>query len=154
MVGIAFAEPPSPRTIRGSSLITTGDATIGGTLTGGAGVIFDADGVVLTTADLDKMIVMTGPGEVALPDMTAAELSSTEVHYVIVFVRDAAEQVEVVVTDATELIVLPGGTALDAGDEANMPTTAMSMATFVYLETGKWYCTSSNGTVTDGGVAD
>jgi len=133
------------------ALTTTGNVSIGGTLTGGLSVISDADGVVLTSSDWGKMVVMTGAGEVALPNGTAADIGK----YILVFVRDASEAVEVVLTDETELFVLTNGTALDAGDECNLPLTAGSMATFVYLETGKWYITgSANGTPTDGGAAD
>lgn len=131
----------------------TGDQTFFGavamaTSASGLIVVSDADGVVLTSADWGKTIWMTGAGEVALPNAGASDIGK----YIIVIVRDASEAVEVVLTDATELFVTTTGTALTAGNEANMGTTALSKTTFVYMETGKWYAFGSP--VTDGGAAD
>lgn len=126
----------------------TFESVVMGTSASGLVVTSDADGVVLTSADWGKVIWMTGAGEVAVPDAGASDIGK----YITVIVRDASEQVEVVLTDATELFVLTSGTALDAGDESNMSTTSLSRTTFVYMETGRWYAFGTP--TTDGGAAD
>lgn len=119
-------------------------------LKAGLTVLSDSDGVVLTSADWGKFILMTGAGEVQLPDAGASDIGK----YIIVMVRDASEQAEIALTDGTEAIVLASGTALTAGNEANMPTAAGSQATLLYLETGKWYVRGGTAALTDGGAAD
>lgn len=118
------------------------------TVATGMVVVSDGDGIVLTSADFGKTIWMTGAGEVQLPDAGSSDIGK----YFIIIVRDASEQVEVALTDATELIVDEDGTEQTAGYEADMLTSAMSKITIAYMETGKWYVIS--GFVTDGGAAD
>ena len=124
------------------------DSVVMGTSASGLMVVSDGDGVVLTSADWGKIIWMTGAGEVQLPDGGEADIGK----YIMIVCRDASEQVEIALTDETELIVLQDGTALDPGDEADMLTSALSRVTVAYMETGKWYIIS--GFATDGGAAD
>jgi hypothetical protein len=126
------------------NLLTTG------TIRGSINVITDADGIALTAAQMNSYLIMTGAGEVTLPDVCDSATGA----WVKVKARDASEQVEMVVTDTSDLWVLSDGTETTANDEADLATPAGSWAVFVCLETNKWYVDGENGTVTDGGVPD
>jgi hypothetical protein len=121
-------------------------------LEAGEVVVSDADGITLTVADTRTIVLMTGAGEVGLWDCSTANIGT----WAMVWVRDASEQVEVVMSGDTtnDLFVLVDGTELDADDEADMATTAGTKATFICLEENKWYVNSAADSVTDGGAAD
>jgi hypothetical protein len=156
-VGLGICGPPvapSPvyydadgNIVAPADMIVTGSATMA-TSRSGLSVVSSAGNIILTSADWGKVIWMTGAGEVQLPDAGASDIGK----YITIIVRDALEQVEIALTDATELFVREDGTALDAGDELDMATAALSKVTVAYMETGKWYVLS--GITTDGGVAD
>ena len=114
--------------------------------------VSDADGINLTDADVGKVIMMTGAGEVGMPDCDADLVGG----FVTIFVRDASEQVQVVMYGDTtnDYFILKNGTALDANDEADLPTTGNQQFTFMCTEANKWNVWAEDGTVTDGGVAD
>jgi hypothetical protein len=126
------------------------DIDASGSIQGAINVITDADGISLTNAQMNSYLIMTGAGEVTLPDVC----DSATGKWIKVKARDAAEQVEMVVTDTSDLWVLSDGTETTANDEADLATAAGSWAVFICLETNKWYVDGENGTVTDGGVPD
>ena len=112
----------------------------------------DADGINLTDADVGKIIMMTGAGEVGMPDCDADLVGG----FVTIFVRDASEQVQVVMYGDTsnDYFILKDGTALDANDEADLPTTGNQQFTFMCTEANKWNVWAEDEEVTDGGAAD
>jgi hypothetical protein len=149
-LGLAGGLIPTWHVDGSGNAVTTRPVSIKNTLQGDMNLISDGDGYTIAAGDQGSAIWMTGAGEVALPACT----TSTIGRYYYIFVRDAAEQVEVVLQDSADLIVLADGTALDADDEADMATGASSSATFMCAEDGKYYIIAENGTVTDGGAAD
>jgi len=121
-----------------------------GKIQGANNIITDTDGIILTTAQMNSVVIMTGAGEVQLPDVC----DSATGEWVMVFVRDVGEQVEMVVTDTSDQWVLSDGSVTTANDEADLAVVASSFAVFMCLETNKWYVMGERGTVTDGGAAD
>lgn len=128
--------------------ITNGVASFGGS----ASVTSSATTVNLDTDSNGAFLLMTAAGEVGLWDCSTATIGS----WVTVWVRDAAEQVEVVMYGDTtnDLFRLKDGTELDANDEADMPVNGNEQATFMCVEANKWYVLSEDAPVTDGGAAD
>jgi hypothetical protein len=114
-------------------------------------VIADADGIILTAAQMNSVVLMTGAGEVLLPDVC----DSATGQWVRVMNKTSPNQVEVAVADtANDKIVLIDGTALDINDEADLGTGASNWAQFECLEANTWYITAGVGVTTDGGAAD
>jgi len=124
--------------------------TTGSSLQSARQVIADADGIILTAAQMNSYILMTGAGEVQLPDVCDSATGT----WVRVINKTNTNQVEVVVTDGSDAFVLVDGTVLTAGNEADLATGASDWAEFTCLETNTWYILESEGTVTDGGAAD
>lgn len=122
-----------------------------GTLTGGLVVFTSAGDITLTTTQMGGgLLIMTAAGEVTLPDLC----DSASGYNILIRARDVGEQVEVVLTDATDLFVLSDGTELTANDELDLALPAGSQVGLVCWETGKWYVVSEKGIATDGGVPD
>ena len=115
-------------------------------------IVSDADGINLTDDDVGKIIMMTGAGEVGMPDCDAGLVGG----FVTIFVRDASEAVQVVMYGDTsnDYFILKDGTALDANDEADLPTTGNQQFTFMCTEANKWNVWAEDEEVTDGGAAD
>jgi hypothetical protein len=103
----------------------------------------------LDDSDCGKVILMTAAGEVGLPDCDADLVGCP----ITVWVQDASEQVTVDVNaDATNEIILKAGTAIGAGDEADLTTTGNELFTFMCRDSGgKWVIIAEDDTVTDGG---
>jgi hypothetical protein len=103
----------------------------------------------LDDSDCGKVILMTAAGEVGLPDCDADLVGCP----ITVWVQDASEQVTVDVNaDATNEIILKDGTAIGAGDEADLTTTGNELFTFMCRDSGgKWVIIAEDDTVTDGG---
>ena len=120
-----------------------------GAIQGNKNVVTDADGIVLTSAQMNTYLLMTGASEVTIPDVC----DSATGEWIKVITRDA-EAIEVVSADGSDQFVLADGTVLTAGNEADIPATASAFACFVCLETNKWYVMDERGTVTDGSTAD
>jgi hypothetical protein len=123
-----------------------------GKISGRIPVISDADGINLDSSHFGSIILMTGAGEVGMPDCSSSTIGAA----ILVWVRDASEQVEVVAYGDTtnDLFRLTDGTETGANDEVDLPTTGNQGFCFVCMEENKWYVTSEDETVTDGGVAD
>jgi hypothetical protein len=115
-------------------------------------IVSDDNGINLESSYFGAWILMTGAGEVGMPDCSAANIGGQ----IGVWVRDASEQVEVVAYGDTtnDLFRLSDGTETGANDEADLTTTGNQGFVFTCMETNKWYVTREDGTVTDGGVAD
>ena len=152
MVGIAFAEPPSPRTIRGSSLITTGDATIGGALAGGTARVEVTSSSTLTDAQVRNTIVsnygMAAGGDTTLPAYAGSTMFT--------IVTEAASQAWSLKPPFGELFTLDG-TALDANGEIDVGQVVGNKLTLVRIRTGaatyRWDAHTITGTHTDGGAS-
>ena len=138
------------------SALSMGFASINleeGTIQGSALVVSDDNGINLTIGTHNgSVILMTGDGEVGLWDCSATTVGS----FVTVINRDVSEQVEVVMYGDTsnDLFRLFDGDETGVNDEADLATTAGAKATFMCLETNKWWVVSENGEVTDGGEAN
>jgi len=113
-------------------------------------VIPDADGIILTAAQMNAIIVMTGAGDVDIP----ADQCDTATGKWLTVKSTAAHLNSVTSNDAADLFVLSDGTALDAQDELDLAGAAGNQVTVVCLEANKWYVTGEVGTCVDGGVAD
>jgi hypothetical protein len=118
-----------------------------------AGVVSSATSITLNeTTNLGDLILMTAAGEVGFPDCDTDLIG----WWAVVYARDTSEQIELVMSgDITnDLFHLKDGTDLDANDEADMPTDGGQHTLVMCVENNKWYIVSSDGDVTDGGVAD
>jgi len=118
----------------------------------GARVVSSTGSITLTDEGVGSFVLMTGAGEVGFPDCSSDNIG----YFVTVFVRDASEQVELVMSGDTtnDYFRLKAGTALDPNDEADMPTAGNQAATVMCVETNVWYIIASDVALTDGGVAD
>jgi hypothetical protein len=122
-----------------------------GTLQGDRSVIADADGIVITSAQMGSYILMTGAGEVQLPDDCDAATGT----WLRIINKTNTNQVELVLTDtAADNFVLFDGTALATGNEADLATGPSNWAQVTCLEANTWYILDENGAVTDGGAPD
>jgi hypothetical protein len=124
-----------------------------GTIQGATNVIANAGATLaVSAAQMNSIILQTVAGEVELPDVC----DSATMQWLLVFVRDASETVEIAVAGGEDTIVYPGET-LGADDELDSPGGATDEGTWVSLicmETNKWYVLGNRGTWTDGGPAD
>jgi hypothetical protein len=123
-----------------------------GTISGRTPIVPSTGTINLDSDYFGKIILMTGEGEVGLPDCSVSTIGAP----ILIWVRDASEQVEVVAYGDTtgDLFRLKDGTETGANDEVDLPTTGNQGFCFVCMEENKWYVTREDGTVTDGGVAD
>lgn len=115
-------------------------------------VVSDADGIDLTDSDCGKYILMTGAGEVGMPDCDADLIGC----FITVEARDAAEQIELVMFGDTtnDYFELESGSDLDANDEADLAMGENNRVCVMCNETNVWSIQEIKGDVTDGGVAD
>lgn len=150
-IGFSNATVTLPTAKMSGDILADGYILVDETIQGGAKVTSDADGINLTSAEMNGVLLMTGPGEVGFPDCGAASIGD----YIKVRVRDAAEQVELVMNGDTtnDYFILPDGTALDPNDEADMPVNGNETCVVTCEEVNKWYIDSAY-TISDGGVAD
>jgi hypothetical protein len=118
------------------------------TIQAAGNVIADADGIVLTAAQMMSTIVMTGAGDVDIP---ADQCDSATGKWLIVK-STAAHLNSLTSNDASDLFVLSDGTELDAQDELDLAGAAGSQVTVQCLATNKWYVIGEIGTAVDGDV--
>lgn len=132
--------------------LSTSNISTTGTINGRARVVSASSGINLTTADFGSIILMTGPGEVGLPDCSSSTIGA----FVEVRERDAAEQIQLAMYGDTtsDAFVLEDGTVLTANYEADLAMGANNRVCVTCLEENRWYIDEIKGDVTNGGAAD
>lgn len=117
-----------------------------------AHVFSSAGSITLGAEHVGGIVLMTAAGEVGLPDCSADSIG----YFVVVHVRDASEQVELVMSGDTtsDIFRLTDATELDANDEADMPTGGNQAVSVTCMEENKWYIRHGGAACTDGGAAD
>ena len=125
------------------------------TIQAGMKILIDADihaaSNVLTAAQMNSVLVMTEAGDVMLPDVCDSATGAW-----ITIKSSAAHLNSVDVTDtAGDDFVLSDGTNIDGdANEVDLAGGAGDQATFMCIQTGKWWVMGEIGTVIDGGAND
>jgi len=113
-------------------------------------VIPDADGIVLTAAQMNSVIVMTGAGDVDIPE----NMCDSATGKWLIVKSTAAHLNSITSNDATDAFVLSDGTDCGNADELDLGGAAGNQATIVCIQTNKWWVVGEIGTCVDGGGAD
>jgi len=95
-----------------------------------------------------RYIFVTAACTVTLPSIAAAGVGSS----VLVFVKDAAEQV-IVDSNGLDTITLRAGTAIVAGYSIDIPAGASHYVILHALDADSWYIIGESDTCTDGGAS-
>ena len=109
--------------------------------------VTDADGINLTAAQMNSVIVMTGAGDVYIPENSC----DTATFQWVTVKSTAAHANSVGSLDASDSFVLSDGTETTAGDEIDLAGAKGSQVTVMCIEANKWWITGEVGTCTDGG---
>ena len=112
--------------------------------------VTSAAAIDLTVAQMNKVIVMTGAGDVNIP----ADQCDTATGAWIEVVSTAAHLNSITSDDGADVFILIDGTELDIGDEVDLAGAAASRVKVRCEQANKWYVVGAIGTATDGEAAD
>lgn len=118
--------------------------------------IYESAGVISLTAEqMNSFIVMTGAGDVNIPENMCDDLGGGEVSGAWICVESTAIHLNSITSDdGADQLVLSDGTVLAVGNELDLGGAAGNQICVTCNRVNKWKVTGVIGGDTDGGAAD
>ena len=110
----------------------------------------DADGEVLTTADLNTVRISSGAGDWTLPDDSCDAATGNW----ITVIANAAHVASIESADTSDQFYLTDGTGIGANEELDTGGTAFDSCTVMCVAANTWLVVGERGTCADGGAKD